>query len=189
MIDLQNSTYDQINERSVRVSGSVLSLAALKTLKLEGTREVGFRTISIAGVNDPDTISHMDEIFDGVKEFVAENLNHIDTGDYTLTMRKYGATSNDVAGGCEGNLGIVLDIVGKTEAISTAVCAVARARTLHYDYDGRKSTSGNLAFPYSPSDIKMGAVYAFSIYHLCEVDDTMELARIVYGGYKNGKAY
>jgi len=35
----------------------------------------------------------------------------------------------------------------------------------------------------------MGAVYAFSIYHLCEVDDTMELARIVYGGYENGKAY
>jgi len=189
VIDLKNSVYEQINEKSVRVSGSVLQPASTKTLKLEGTREAGFRTISIAGINDPNTIAHVDEIFDGVKTFVAENLSHIERGDYTLRMRKYGATPSDIANGCEGNLGVVLDIVGATEEISTAVCAVARARTLHYDFEGRKSTAGNLAFAYSPSDIKMGPVYEFSIYHLCEVEDTMECARIVYGGYKNGKAY
>ena len=81
----------------------------------------------------------------------------------------------------------MIDVVGKTEEISAAVCAVARSRMLHYDYSGRKSTAGNLAFPYSPSDIKMSAVYAFSLYHLCEVDDTMECANIVYGGYCDGK--
>lgn len=38
-------------------------------------------------------------------------------------------------------------------------------------YPGRVSTAGNLAFPYSPSDQKAGAVYAFSLYHLLKVAD------------------
>jgi hypothetical protein len=53
---------------------------------------------------------------------------------------------------------------------------------LHCDFkkneltDARKSTAGNLAFPFSPSDVKMGAVYEFSLYHLVKVDDLTETA-------------
>ena len=45
---------------------------------------------------------------------------------------------------------------------------------LHYGYKGRKSTAGNLAFPFSPSDFKVGEVYEFNLYHLMEVDDPYE---------------
>jgi hypothetical protein len=187
IIDLKNSQYEQLDERRVRVTGSILQPSLQKTLKLEGTRLMGYRTISIAGINDHMTINHLDEIFLGVKKFVAQNLGDIAAEDYSITLKKYGVTEKDIENDCEGNISIILDIVGKTEEISAAVCAVARARMLHYDYTGRKSTAGNLAFPYSPSDIKMSAVYEFSLYHLCEVDDTMECAQIVYGGYLNGK--
>ena len=187
MIDLKNCKYEQIDSRSVRVSGSVYKPAAQKTLKLEGTRLAGYRTISIAGINDRDTIVHIEEILDGVKHFLSENLRDIPPSDYSVHLRKYGVTANDIAGGCEGNLGIILDVVGKTPEISATVCAVARSNMLHYDYSGRKSTAGNLAFPYSPSDIKMGAVYVFSLYHLCEVDDLMDCAKIVYERYVDGK--
>lgn len=187
VIDLKNSQYEQLDERRVRVTGSILQPSLQKTLKLEGTRLMGYRTISIAGINDHTTINHLDEIFLGVKTFVAQNLGDIAAEDYSITLKKYGVTEKDIENDCEGNIGIILDVVGKTEEISAAVCAVARARMLHYDYAGRKSTAGNLAFPYSPSDIKMSAVYEFSLYHLCEVDDTMECAQIVYGGYINGK--
>ena len=163
IIDLKNSSYEQTGKRSVRVSGSVLHPADKKTLKLEGAKLAGYRTISIAGINDHETILHLDEIFNGVKEFVAENLSGISKEDYTLGLRKYGVTVNDIHNGCEGNLGVVIDVVGKTEDIAASVCAVARSRMLHYDFEGRKSTAGNLAFAYSPSDIKMGAVYEFSL--------------------------
>ena len=46
---------------------------------------------------------------------------------------------------------------------------------LHYGYEGRIATAGNLAFPYSPSDFKVGAVYNFSLYHLIEVSDPVNL--------------
>jgi hypothetical protein len=41
---------------------------------------------------------------------------------------------------------------------------------MHFGYAGRISTAGNLAFPFSPSDLRAGAVYEFSVYHLLEAD-------------------
>ena len=42
------------------------------------------------------------------------------------------------------------------------------------------NTSGNLAFPYSPSDIDTGAVYEFTIYHLMKAESPTELFPIHY---------
>jgi len=187
VIDLKKCRYQQIDSCSVRVQGSIFKPAIQKTIKLEGAQLKGFRTISIAGINDHETILHLDEILKGVKQFLSKNLSGIKSADYRINLRKYGVTANDIACGCEGNLGIILEVIGKTEEISATVCALARSSMLHFDYTGRKSTSGNLAFPFSPSDIQIGAVYEFSLYHLCEVDDLMECAHIVYGGYNNGK--
>ena len=186
-IDLQDCSYIQIDDKSVKVSGSRFSAAEIKTLKIEGTRMIGFRTISIAGINDPVTITRIDEIFNDIKDSIRDNFAELKEDDYALNLRKYGASAKDVEKGCEANLGVIIDVVGKNKDISAAVCSYTRSRLLHYDYTGRKSTAGNLAFPYSPSDIKMGEVYSFSIYHLCEVDDLMECAKITYRGYINGK--
>ena len=68
--------------------------------------------------------------------------------------------------------------MGKTQAIADEICALVRSRMLHCDYDGRKSTAGNLAFPFSPSDIHVGPVYEFSLFHLAQVDDLMETAKL-----------
>ena len=50
---------------------------------------------------------------------------------------------------------------------------------------GKTSTAGNLAFPFSPSDIRAGDVYGFSIYHLMQVDDPagfpLEVVRVRNG--------
>jgi hypothetical protein len=42
-------------------------------------------------------------------------------------------------------------------------------------YPGRKAIAGNLAFPFSPSDIKAGEVFEFNVHHLVVVDDPLEL--------------
>ena len=71
-----------------------------------------------------------------------------------------------------------MDIVGKTQQIADTVCALARSRMLHCDYEGRKSSAGNLAFPFSPSDIHVGDVYEFSVFHLAKVDSLLETVKI-----------
>jgi hypothetical protein len=51
------------------------------------------------------------------------------------------------------------------------VLKLARSTALHQHYDGRKTTAGNLAFPFSPSDFRAGPVYEFAVYHLMQVPD------------------
>lgn len=51
---------------------------------------------------------------------------------------------------------------------------VQRRSLLHQDFLGRISTAGNVAFPYSPSDIPMGGVYEFNIFHTIKIEDPVE---------------
>lgn len=180
-VDLTGCQFRQVDERTVEVSGSKWIPAKKPTLKLEGTMMAGYRTISIAAIQDPMTIAHVDEIFAGVQAFVAQNTaGRYTDADYMLSLRKYGTPipGAPVPELPNCTLGIVLDAVGRTQAIADEIMALARARMLHYDYPGRKSTAGNLAFPYSPSDIHMGEVYTFCIYHLAEVDSLTETAKV-----------
>jgi len=168
--DLTGSVFVQKDERTVSVTGSVFKDAEAKTLKLEGVRCSGYRTICPATIYDPLTIEKFPEIVATVNSFVKENTRKtLPEGSYTVNYK--------TSGGAESSLGIVIDVVGRTQEIADTVCALIRSRMLHCDYDGRKSTAGNLAFPFSPSDIHVGAVYEFSVFHLAEVDSLLETSR------------
>ena len=80
---------------------------------------------------------------------------------------------NPVADGHE--LGIIIEAVADTQAHANTICAFARSTMLHYGYEGRRATAGNLAFPYSPSDFHAGDVYVFSLCHIIAVEDPFAL--------------
>jgi hypothetical protein len=165
--DLSNSQFFQVDARTVRVTGSVFREAQQPTLKLEGVKCSGYRTICPATIYDPETIRHFDAIAQTVMDFVKENTKN------TLPADSY-SVSFKTNGGPESSLGIIMDVVGKTQQIADTVCALVRSRMLHCDYPGRKSSAGNLAFPFSPSDIHVGAVYEFSVFHLAKVDSLLK---------------
>ena len=171
--DLTHSKYTQIDERTVRVSGSTFKMAKVPTLKIEGVKRSGFRTICPANVYDSKTIENIDVIINTVTNFIKDNVKDIiSESDYNLAFKR--------AGGKESSLSIIIDAVGKTQEIADTICSLARSRMLHSDYEGRKSSAGNLAFPFSPSDIHVGEVYEFSIFHLVEVDSLVETAKIEF---------
>jgi hypothetical protein len=72
-------------------------------------------------------------------------------------------------------LGIVIEVIAGNQELADSVCAYLRSVLLHYGYRGRIATAGNLAFPYSPSDIPCGEVFEFNIYHLMAIEDPLSL--------------
>jgi len=175
-IDLSETTFEQINPRQVRVSGTRYVKAPVYTLKLEGVRRVGYRTLAIAGVRDPILISQIDAYLENIRQRVAETY----PDGYRLLFHVYGR--DGVMGRLEQvkeirahEIGLVIEVVADDPDTSAAVLALARSAGLHVSYPGRKAIAGNLAFPFSPSDIKAGEVYEFNIYHLVVVDDPLEL--------------
>ena len=170
--DLTRSQFVQKDERTVSITGSAFREAETKTLKLEGVRCSGYRTICLATIYDPLTIEHLPMIINTVDAFVKENTKKtLPENSYTVNYK--------TNGGAESSLGIVIDVVGKTQEIADTVCALIRSRMLHCDYEGRKSTAGNLAFPFSPSDIHVGAVYEFSVFHIAETDSLLETSKFM----------
>jgi len=178
-LDLTHCKFEQETENIVRVRGTRFIPSEKYTVKLEGAKRVGYRTVSLAGTRDPIMIRNIDEIIRGVKERVADNFKENDWR-YQILFNIYGrdgvmSNLEPMQNAVSHELGIVIEAVADTQSAADTICAFARSTMLHYGYEGRRSTAGNLAFPYSPSDFRAGEVYVFSIYHLLEVEDPTAL--------------
>ncbi|OPZ31962.1 MAG: hypothetical protein BWZ00_00260 [Bacteroidetes bacterium ADurb.BinA174] len=184
-INLHESKFEQIDDNKVRVSGSRFVPTEEYFVKLEGVKRVGYRTISCAGVKDPIMISKIDSITQSVKDRVKNNFENYGITDFFLDFKIYGR--NGVMGmfpnaphSTSDELLIIIEAVAPTQEQADTICGFARSTMLHFGYEGRIATAGNLAFPFSPSDAKMGEVFEFNVYHLMKVDDPKTLFPIEY---------
>lgn len=184
IINLTDCEFKQHDDRTVKVTGTKFVPSDIPSVKLEGAKVVGYRTVSIAGIRDSIMIGQIDEILEYAKKTTLQNFSSIK--DYTIDFKVYG--KDGVMGDREPTkhtqsheLGLVIDIVAKTQEDANTICSFVRSTLLHYGYEGRISTAGNLAFPYSPSDIKAGAVYEFCIYHLMPYKEGMFKTRWLGG--------
>ena len=190
-INLHNSSFTQISDNMVEVKGSRFVPTDEYFVKLEGVRRVGFRTISCAAAKDPVMISQIDKIVESVKERVKNNFEHYGITDFFLDFKIYGkngvmAMFPNLETQVAHELMIIIEAVAPTQDQADTICGFARSTMLHYGYEGRISTAGNLAFPFSPSDCKVGEVFEFNVYHLMRVDDPAELFPVKYIQFTKG---
>ena len=175
-----------VSERATRVSGMRWTPHPY-TIKLEGAEKVGYSAITFAGTRDPGLVETIDGFLDDVRASVATKVATfgVRPEDYRLVFRLYG--KNGVMGEWEPRrgvaaheIGILAEAVAASQETASAVIAVARATLLHTDFAGRMCKEGNMAFPFSPSDVERGAIYRFSLRHVVEPNDPYEMFPIEY---------
>lgn len=183
LLRVEDTTFSPEDDRSVRVTGSRLEQVAPVTLKIEGARAAGYRTLAIGGIRDPIQIKHIDDEIDGVVSATTDFFRERDGRWYELSLRVYGR--DGVMGALEPEpgpsgheLGIVLEVVASTQEFATTVCQFARHTLQHYMYPGIKATAANVAVITSPPDLAVGPVYEYNVYHLVQVDDPSTLFTI-----------
>ena len=89
-LDLHACTFTPVGDNKVKVCGTKFVPTEEYFVKLEGVRQVGFRTISCAGVMDPVMISKIDEITHEVKKRVENNFVNYGIRDFFLDFKIYG---------------------------------------------------------------------------------------------------
>ena len=182
-LDLTESTFVAADDRAVEVSGTRIRSRPL-TVKVEGVRRIGFRTIVIAGVRDPIAVETLRPSLEEVlrmteHEFRSQwnqvvSIRFLEYGrDAVMGPREFVATSPSTH-----ELGLVIDVLADTEELSETVCGFFRATLQHFMYPGIKATGANLAFPFSPSDIRYGPVHEFTAYHQMSVDRWQDVFRV-----------
>ena len=174
VMNLKDCTFQQYGEDSVLVKGSRLEPAECYQVKLEGAMQVAYRTFVIAGIRDPLMISKLEKIEGEVERQTREYYSTIKNSRYKINFYNYGI--NGVMGESEPfqeekghEVGVLFEVIGESQDMANMICSTLRSTFLHYGYPGRKSTAGNLAFPFAPSDIPFGPVFEFSVYHLMEI--------------------
>lgn len=181
-IDLSETKFEEVDDRTVKTSGSRFISTPSSRLKVEGARFVGFRFISIAGTRDPYFISSLPKVENEVKKQIRENFSQTKEGkDYLVRFVNYGIDGVMIGNLDEiaGEVGIVMEVVAKDKELAKTIMAFTRSTLLHIDYKGRKPTAGNLAILFSPSDFDGGKVYEFSVHHLIEVTSEKEVYKIL----------
>jgi Acyclic terpene utilisation family protein AtuA len=186
MLDTSACTFEAVNDRAVFVSGMKWEQRPY-TVKLEGAALVGYRAITICGTRDPGLINIMDDYLASVRQNVATKAADfgIAPESYKLLFRQYGrngvmAEREPEMGDSPHEVGLLVEVVAPTQDEANAVLSIARVNTLHVDFPGRLCKEGNMAFPFSPSDVQTGATYRFSVFHVLEDADPFDLFPIEY---------
>ena len=178
-LDLSNCKYEQVTDRRVRVSGSRFDPGTRYTVKLEGARTAGWRSIFIAGARDPIFIRRIDSVLDKVIAQARAYFSEVPEETYRIIPHVYG--KNGVMGDLEPvkvpahELCIIVEVAAATQALATAICGKLRTGLMHAPYPGRIATAGNLASPFTPLEIPLGQACEFNVYHLMTVDSPTAL--------------
>lgn len=180
VLDLSNCNYEQFDNVTVKVTGSQF-MEAPASIKIEGVKHVGYRSIAIFGVRDPILVKKVDYVIGKAKEMVKKQFERfLKEEDYKIEFYVYG--KNGVMGEMEivkdyqsHELGIVVECVAKTQALAKDVAYFAYGAFQHLDYPGILCTGANVAIPFSPPDVDMGSTYEFNIYHVLPIENPEKL--------------
>ncbi len=180
VLNLQNSHYEQLNDRAVRVGGSHFEPSKQYQVKLEAAAQCGYRTTFIGGMRDPILISQLDSFLAMVRAYTESLYPELKNGEAVLNFHVYGrnAVMEDLEPDTESvpkEVGILGEVTAPTQELANAICSNARVAVLHGPYKGQLATGGNLALPLNPPDNPLGPVCRFSLYHLMDVDDPLAL--------------
>jgi Domain of unknown function (DUF4387)/Acyclic terpene utilisation family protein AtuA len=171
-LDLAASWYKGQTDRSCTAGGATFHVANPYTIKLEGARVTGYRSIWMGSFRDPILIGQIDSFL----ETVRAQLSKMFAGEeYLLNFRLYG--KDGTMGSYEPDKSVAKEIfligeVGaKTKELADNIASMGRVDCIHLPYPGQKGTGGNFAMPLTPLEVSLGEVCEFCIYHLMEVDD------------------
>ena len=179
-LHLDKTTYEQLDDRSVRVRNAVFvpEPEGKYTVKLEGARVNGYHTIFLGAVRDPILIQQLDSWIELITQHVKDRI--ADYGyDYDLKIHRYGV--DGVMGPLEQDTSLAKEIFiagqarAATQDQADQVATMAKFGFTHAPYPGQLATAGNFAWPFTPCEIPMGPCPEFCVYHIMHNVDPVAL--------------
>ncbi|KAJ5248943.1 hypothetical protein N7468_000394 [Penicillium chermesinum] len=153
VLNLEGASYEQITEKTVRVSGAKFEPTPVYQVKIEGVEKLGYRTVFIGGIRDPILISQIDTFLADVRAYTQDLFPQLDQSPQCrLIFHFYGRNGT----------------MGPIEPFKTTV-GHELASILHMPYKNQVATSGNFASPLSPHETAAGPVFRFNLYHLVDL--------------------
>jgi hypothetical protein len=176
MLDMTDCRYEQLAEKTTRVTGMKFAPAQEFRVKLEGAGKIGERYVGIAGIRDPYTIAHVDEVIEWARTQTRERFG--DTG-WELYYNVFGR--NGVMGDMEPlrdkpghELCIVVQGVAPTAEMAEEVAITGTRQLFYARLPDVKGTAGGVSFVLDEV-MRASPAYQWTLNHTVAVDDPLEL--------------
>lgn len=190
VLNLCNTEYSALDDRRVRIRGSVFEPAKKYTVKLEGAELVGYQSVVFGSIRDPYIIRQIDSWTERLREKVANRVTDVFGNDpaprgHIFNIRLYGKNGTmgplePVAETKSHELMLVMEVTAATQEIATTIASLARHQALHLPIPEWSGSITGVALLYSPAYLERGAVYRFCVNHVVEPDDPYEMFPIEY---------
>ena len=179
-LDVRAAHYTALDAHRVRVEGAQWIKSSTYTVKLEATHITGFQTTMMAVIREARYVEKAQIWVDRLNDFLHEKITNcmaLDAEEYTLDFRLIGI--NAALGDQENKarhpieVGVLLIITAADQETATELSKLINPFLLHYPLTNHEDLP-TFAFPYSPTHSDRGALYEFSLNHVCVLDDPMD---------------
>jgi hypothetical protein len=175
-LDMSECRYEQVSERTTRITGMRFRPSAEFRVKLEGAGKIGERYVGMVGIRDPYTIAHVDEVIAWARDKVRERFG--DTG-YELHYTVYGR--DGIMGKLEPmrdrpahELCILVQGVAPTAGMAEELTMIGTRQMFYARLPDVKGTAGGCAFALDEV-LRASPAYRWTLNHTLRCADGLEL--------------
>src|SRR5690606_23685115 len=176
MLDMTHCHYEQVSEKTTRVTGMEFVPAAEFRVKLEGSGKVGERFVGMAGIRDPYTIANVDAVIDWARRQTEERFG---PDGWELHYSVFGR--NGVMGDMEPlkdrpghELCVVVQGVAPTREMAEEVTMTGTRQMFYARLPDVKGTAGGVSFVLDEV-MQASPAYRWTLNHTMAVSDPLEL--------------
>ncbi|WP_298844250.1 acyclic terpene utilization AtuA family protein [uncultured Roseobacter sp.] len=183
-LDVTDAEYTSIDARSVRVTGSEWVPSDDYTVKLEGARAVGYRSVAIALLRDQHYVQNApawaEDIVAKCSAKVMDRME-LSADAFTLELRLIGHSASfgklEKRKADPVEIGVVAIITAPTEAQAGEIGKMLNPYLLHHPLT-QEEEQPTFAFLFSPPEMAHGVVYEFAMNHVLHLADPMSAFRL-----------
>ena len=175
-LDMSACHYEQVAEKTTRITGAKFRPADTVRVKLEGSGKVGERYVGLVGIRDPYTIAHVDTVIEWARRQTRERFG--DTG-WQLHYTVYGR--NGVMGDLEPlkdrpghELCVLVQGVAPTAEMAEEVCMTGTRQMFYARLPDVKGSAGSVAFALDEV-LRASAAYRWTLNHTMRCEHPLEL--------------
>src|SRR3546814_643579 len=148
-LDMAACHYEQLTDKTTRITGSRFIPDPHIRVKLEGSGKVGERYVGLCGIRDPYTIANVDRVIDWAREKARERFGN---DGYQLHYKVYGR--DGVMGDLEPlrhqpghELCVMVQGVAPTRAMAEELTLIGLRQMFYARLPDVKGTAGSVSFP------------------------------------------
>ena len=187
ILDLTHSAFEQVDDVSVRITGSAFRPAERYSVKLEGAELIGYQSVIVGGVRDPLIIRQLNSWLDIVKSRLearaVQILGSLKREDWRIDIHVYGR--NAVMGASEPRredlpteVGLVVCLTAPTQALASKLADLARQPLLHQPIPEWSGAITGFACLFNQASLDRGPVWKWCTHHIVLPDNPMDMFRL-----------